>query len=103
MADRFEASFDERSDFFDERDGAGPLTPGALVDETAGAWCRLPSDRPGPCVPVDVGATDARYLADPGRGASGEDDDIAPAVEVIGRPGDQRADGATSPRVSATR
>jgi hypothetical protein len=33
MADRFDASFDERSDFFDERDGASPLALSAFVDE----------------------------------------------------------------------
>ena len=33
MADRIEASFDQRADFFDERHGTGPLALCALVDE----------------------------------------------------------------------
>jgi hypothetical protein len=38
---------------------------------------------------VDVSAPDAGHFADPGGGACGEDDDIAPAPEV-GRPRDER-------------
>jgi hypothetical protein len=37
MADRVEALFDERADFFDERDGTGSLSFGAFGDETTGA------------------------------------------------------------------
>ncbi len=45
MADRIEAYFDERTDFFNERDGAGSLSFGALIDEATRARCRLPPDR----------------------------------------------------------
>ena len=89
VANRVEASFNQRVDHFDERDGPGPLALGALVYKTAGAWCGLPPDRPCPRVAVDVGAPDTRYFTDPGRGAGGEDDNVAPALEVIGRPGDK--------------
>src|SRR5215469_13216622 len=89
MADGIKALLDERADFFNEWHDAGALSFGALVDEPTGAWRGLPPDRPGPCVAVDVGAPDAGYLADPGGGAGGEDDDIAPALEVVGRPGNK--------------
>src|SRR4029077_3577020 len=38
------------------------------------------------CAPANGGAPDAGYFADPGCGAGGEDDDVTPAVEVVGRP-----------------
>jgi hypothetical protein len=88
-ADRVEASFDQRADLINERDNPSPLALGALVDETARAWCGLPPDGPGPGIAVDVGAPDTRHFTDPGRGAGGEDDDVAPALEVIGRPSDE--------------
>jgi hypothetical protein len=56
MANGIEALLDERTDFFNQGDGAGPLAFCALVDESTGAWCCLPTDRPGPGVAVDVGA-----------------------------------------------
>jgi len=46
--------------------------------------------RPGPGVAVNVGAPDAGHLANPGCGAGSEDDDVTPAFEVVGRPGDER-------------
>jgi hypothetical protein len=91
VTNRIEASFDQRTDLFNQWNCAGPLAFCAFVDETAGAWCCLPPDRPGPGIAVDVGAPDAGHLADPGRGARGEDDDVAPAFEVIGRSGNERA------------
>lgn len=90
MADRVEAAFDERADFFDERDGSGSLSFGAFVDEATGARRCLPPDRPGPGIAVNVKAQDAGYFANAGGGAGGEDDDVAPALKVIGRPGDER-------------
>jgi hypothetical protein len=90
MADGIEALLDERTDFFNQWDGAGPLAFRALVDEPAGAWCCLPPDRPGPGVAVNVGAPDAGHFTDPGGGARGEDYDIAPALEVIGRLDNER-------------
>jgi hypothetical protein len=42
------------------------------------------------CAPANGGAPDAGYFADPGCGAGGEDDDVTPAVEVVGRPVDER-------------
>jgi len=90
MADRVQSPFNERADFVNERDSAGPLAFRSLVDEPAGAWCGLPPNCPGPGVAVNVGAPDAGYFADPGCGAGGEDDDVAPAFEVVGRPGDER-------------
>src|SRR6516165_7449263 len=90
MADGIEALLDERTDFFNKWDGAGPLAFCALVDESAGAWGCLPPDRPDPGVAGDVSTPDAGHFSDPGGGARGEDDDIAPASEVIGRPDDER-------------
>jgi hypothetical protein len=76
MADRVQSSLNERADFLNERDSAGPLAFRSLVDEPAGAWCGLPPNCPGPGVAVNVGAPDAGYFADPGCGAGGEDDDV---------------------------
>jgi hypothetical protein len=50
----------------------------------------LPSYRPSPGAIVDISAADAGHFANPGRGAGGENDDVTPAVEVVGRPGDER-------------
>jgi hypothetical protein len=80
---RVEAPLDERADLVDERDCSRPLALGAFVDEAARAWRGLTPDGPGPGAGVDVGAADARYLADAGRGARREDDDLAPAAELI--------------------
>ena len=85
-----EAPFDQWTNLFNERDGAGPLAFGALVDQTAWAPRGLPTNRPGPGIAVDVGAPDAGHFANTGGGARGEDDDLAPALEVIGRPGNER-------------
>jgi hypothetical protein len=90
IADGIEALLDERTDFFNQWDGAGPLAFCAFVDESARAWCCLSPDRPGPGVAIDVSTPDAGHFADPGGGARSEDDDIAPALEVIGRPGNER-------------
>ena len=90
MADRVQPRLNERADFFNERDSAGPLAFRSLVDEPARAWCGLPPNRPGPGLAVNVGAPDAGHFADPGRGAGGEEDDVAPAFEMVGRPGDER-------------
>ena len=42
VTNRIEAPFDQRTELFNQWDGAGPLALGALVDEPAGAWCCLP-------------------------------------------------------------
>jgi hypothetical protein len=95
VAHSSEALLDQRADLFNQRDSPGPLALGALVDETTGAWCGLPPDRPGPGIAVNIGTPvslskwpttpipDAGHFADPGCGAGGEDDYIAPALEVI--------------------
>jgi hypothetical protein len=90
IVNSMEALFDQWTGLFNERDGAGPLAFSAFVDDPTWAGCGLPPDRPGPGVAVNVGAPDAGHFADPSRSASGEDNNVAPAFEVIGRPGDER-------------
>ena len=65
-----------------------PFVPLSISPPGLGVVCRR--TRPGPGVAVNVGAPDAGHLANPGCGAGSEDDDVTPAFEVVGRPGDER-------------
>jgi hypothetical protein len=87
VVNRIEALFYQWTDLFNERDGASPFALRAFVNQPAWIWCGLPRDRPGPGIAIDIGISDAGDFADPGRGAGGEDDNVAPALEVIGEPG----------------
>lgn len=55
-ANGVKAFLDERSDFCNQRDGAGSLSFGASVDEAAKAGRGLSPDGPGPGGAIDVGS-----------------------------------------------
>jgi len=59
IADGVQPSVYERAYLLDDRDPAGPLALGALVDQAARAGCGLAADIPDPGLAVDVGAARA--------------------------------------------
>jgi hypothetical protein len=72
------------TNFLDQRNDAGTLALGALVDEAAWAGRRLSSPCPGPGLAVDVADANARHFSYSSRSAGSEDHYVAPTLKFAG-------------------
>jgi hypothetical protein len=90
VADLVQPPVYEGPDLGDDRDDARSLALRAFIDYAARSRGGLAADVPGPGLPVDVGPAHARCLADAGRCAGDELDDVGPSCVATVRARDER-------------